>query len=110
MSVWHEIQLEFAWDTADELLEKCGATPELTQMKQTLGEAFVIATGLPEDDTEESIQRLTKSNTLLTQTAKQLNKATSKLPAGNEKLLRRLHSKISQAKAANETTIVEFQS
>lgn len=100
MSVWHEIQVEFACDAADDMIAAYGMTPELAQIRAKLSEAMDKATDLPED-TQSSVVLLNQSINLLTQ-------AENQLPAGDE--ARHLRNKIKKAKLANQQTIEDMKS
>ncbi len=102
MSVWHETQIEFACDAADELIAVYGADPEITKIRETLNEAYAVAEDLPDDNKAESIHLLTRSIQLL-------KKAHKQVPFGDEKVLRRLRNKIAKAQEANQDTIIEIR-
>lgn len=105
MSVWHEVQIEFARDAVDDLIQQQGEDAALiqalVQVKNLIGEAEDIATDLPEDALTEAITRLDRSRELLVE-------AENKVPEGEDKLYRILLNELKHAQKAVRKTKEDF--
>lgn len=98
MSVWHEVQIEFARDALDDIIWQYGTTPELSHLMEIIKEAEEKATDLPEERLAESLYLLEQSYSLL-------EKAEGKVPDVDEKPYRNLRNKLKKAKGAVKITI-----